>query len=133
MSVDLETLALIAAAVCKPLRASLDANDFHPSQRVLIESLNDGKTRESRDVVTRWLRSLGVEWDGKSEIGAAIVASLAEREKRRRAQSKLERALMRLRYPMIAGSGGVDDAVKLAAILEGVKSELGESDRQRDS
>lgn len=130
MSVDLETLALIAAAVSKPLRASIDANDFHPSQRVLIESLNDGKTRESRDVVSRWLRTLGVDWDGKSEIGAAIVASLAERKRRKRAQTQLESALMRLRFPNVAG---VESAVKLAEVLEGYQRELSESDRKRDS
>lgn len=133
MSVDLETLALIAAAMCKPLRASIDANDFHPSQRVLIDSLNDGKTRESRDVVTRWLATLGVDWDGKSDIGAAIVASLVDRKKRRRAQTQLESALMRLRFPAIAGPLGVESAVKLAEILEGMQREFSEPNRQRDS
>lgn len=132
MSVDLETLALIAAAVCKPLRPSIDASDFHPSRRVLVDALNDGKTRESRDVVTRWLATLGVDWDGKSDIGAAIVASLKERKRRRRAQTQLESALMRLRFPAIAGQQGVESAVKLAEVLEGMQREFSESDRQRD-
>lgn len=133
MSVDLETLALIAAAVSKPLRASIDASEFHPSQRVLIDALNDGKTRESREVVARWLATLGVDWDGKSEIGSAIVATHKERKRRRRAQTQLETALLKLKYPALAGAQGVESAVNLAEVLEGVQREFGATDGKADS
>lgn len=133
MSVDLETIALIAAAVSKPLRASIDASDFHPTQRALIDALNDGKTRDSREVVARWLSTLGVDWDGKSEIGAAIVASLRDWKRRKRAQTQLESALLKLKFPALAGARGVDSAVKLAEILEGVQREFGSTDGAADA
>lgn len=136
MSLDLETLALIAAAVNKPLRASLDANDFHPSKKHLIAALKDGVAREHRHSIRRWLLDLGVDWDGKTDIGPAIIASLMDNKKRRRAQTALEMAAAKLRYPALAGPRGVEEATRLAESIQGVISGVVQpnNDRgQRDS
>lgn len=122
MSLDLETVALIAAAVHKPLRARLDANDFHSSKASLVEAFKDGKRPENRQCVQRWLGSLGVDWDGKSDIGEAIIASLVDLKRRRRAQTALERAANKLRWPNLAGPQGIADATKLADIIQGIVS-----------
>jgi len=133
MSLDLETLALIAAAVNKPLRERLDTNDFHPSKKHLIAALKDGVARESRQDIQKWLASLGVDWTGKTDIGEAVIASLMDNKKRRRAQTALESAAMKLRYPALAGPRGVEEATRLAESIQGVISELGNAHRKPDS
>ena len=123
MSLDLETLALIAAAVNKPLRGSLDAAEFHPSKKSLVTALKDGVAREHRSSIKQWLAGLGIDWNGKTDIGEAIVASLMDNKKRRRAQTALEVAVMKLRYPALAGPRGVEEATKLAESIKGIVNE----------
>lgn len=122
MSLDLETLALIAAAVNRERRASLDANDFHPQRRILIDALKDGKKPENRECVRKWLASLGVNWDGKGDIGTAIIESLSTEKRRRRAMTALSAAQMKLRNPALAGPNGVAEATKLAETIQGIVS-----------
>ena len=123
MSLDLETLALIAAAVNKPLRAILDANDFHPQKKSLVAALKDGVAREHRHSIKRWLTELGIDWDGKTDIGEAIIASLVENKKRSRALSALGMATLKLRCPALAGPEGVAQATKLADSIQGIVNE----------
>lgn len=130
MSLDLETLALIAAAVNKPLRASLDAADFHPSKKHLIAALKDGVARENRQSIQKWLASHGVDWTGKTDIGEAIIASLMDNKRRKRARAALEAAVIKLRYPALAGPQGVAEATKLADSIQGVISELSQHHRE---
>lgn len=132
MSVDLETLALIAAAVNRERRASLDANDFHPRRRLLIDALKDGKKPENRECVRQWLASLGVTWDGRGDIGTAIIESLSMDKRRRRAMTALSAAHLKLRCPALAGPGGVSEATKLAESIQGIVNELGGSHRKSD-
>lgn len=133
MSLDLETLALIAAAVNRERRASLDAADFHPSKVSLVNALKDGKRPENRQCVQRWLGSLGVTWDGKEDIGTAIIASLSNEKSRQRAVSALGLAQRKLRYPALAGPDGVAEATRLAESIKGIVSELSVHHRKPDS
>ena len=123
MSVDLETLALIAAAVNRERRANLDANDFHPQRRIFVDALKDGKKPENRDRVRQWLSGLGVTWDGKGDIGTAIIESLSTDKRRRRAMTALSAAQLKLRCPALAGPDGVAEATKLAESIQGIVSE----------
>lgn len=133
MSTELETLALIAAAVSKELRARLDAADFHPSRRSLVDALKAEKGTENRQAVQRWLANLGVDWDGKTPIGEAILGSLVDLKKRQRAKTALDSLVVKLRYPALAGPQGTVEATKLAEAIQGVISELGNSHRKPDS
>lgn len=136
MSLDLETLALIAAAVNKPLRVSLDVNDFHPSKKSLVAALKDGVAREHRNSIKRWLTDQGIDWDGKTDIGESVVASLKELKRRRRARTALEAMVAKLRYPAIAGPRGVEEATRLAESIQGVISGVVQPNNnhgQRDS
>jgi hypothetical protein len=118
MSVDLETLALIAAAVHKPLRASLDANDFHLSKNHLVEAFKDIKRPENRQAIKEWMATLGVDLDGQTDIGVAILSTLRGAKQRKRTQTALELALSKLRYPHLAGPQGTVEATKLAESIQ---------------
>ena len=125
MDSQLETLALIAAAVHRPLRERLDASQFNPAMQPLIEALKDGKTKASKDVVKRWLERFRVTWDGKTDIGTAIVEAFVQSVNRERLSSNLKRLQMRVR---LGSNFLTDEQLKAASeALEGLFNGDGQS------
>jgi hypothetical protein len=118
MDSQLEELALIAAAIHKPLRATLDANDFCIRNKLILAALKDGKSKESRKAVSEWLARLGVQWNESGPIGEAIIESFNAATARKRAITKLQMAVMSLRYPNIAGVKTQAESLKLAATVQ---------------
>lgn len=114
----LQVLAIVAAIVKKPLRETLDVNDFDGQLRLIAEALKDGKSKSARDAVANWLTRRGVVWDGKSDIGEAVLKSLSESNRLRRARTQLKIMEQRLRWPYIAGPQAVQESLDTLKAIE---------------
>lgn len=119
MDSQLQTLAIIAAMANKTLRKTLDVEDFDGRERIAAQALKDGKSQQARDDVRGWLRGLGIEWDGKADIGEVIIESLKSAQRIRRARTTVEKLASTLRWKNLAGPQAVEEALKAIKNLEG--------------
>lgn len=111
--------ALIAAMAKKSLRETLDVEDFTGPARLVAQSLKDGKSKDARRVVKEWLSTIGVALDDKTDdIGAAVINSLKETNRLRRAHALLRDHERNLRYPNLAGPKAVAESMRLVQQLE---------------
>ena len=109
---DLQTAALLVATGKPELRDQLDVLDFQGQAAKVAQALKDGRSDQGRRVMQDWLRGLGVLWDGKSDIGEAILQSLHLQQELERARAKARLIEQRLRYPHIAGVVAVQDTIR---------------------
>lgn len=122
----LQILALIAAIAKPSLRDSLDVEDFDGRTRLAAKAVKDGRSKEAKEDMKRWLESLGVSWDGKSGIAEAVIATLHEKRLIQRAETQLEIMRKRLRFPNIAGVEAVEEARRILKAIEESKNANGE-------
>ena len=106
----------------KVLRESLDVDDFSGREQLAAKALKDGKSVAARDCVRDWLARQRVYWDGKSDIGEAIVQALAEANELRRARTRLRLIELKLKNPHIAGREAVQESLKIIQAMEGASN-----------
>lgn len=118
MDSSLQSLALVAAMANKALRKTLDVEDFDGRERIVAQALKDGKSKQARDDVKLWLLSLGITWDGSSDIGEVVIETLKNARRLQRARTHVDRLSMTLKYPNISGPQAVADALEAIKRLE---------------
>lgn len=115
--VDLETLALLAAAIDPELRPKLNPDDFKKTE--LVAALQTGKGSAARDAVAKWLKSLGVEWDHKrTGIGTAIIETMAALKAKQRALRMLDQARWKLLCPSLGSKDWEREQHQIAVAIE---------------
>jgi len=130
MDTQLETLALLTAAVNAPLRKELLGLALDSDTRDVAVALKDGKSVKARESVQQWLRSKGVAWDGQSSIGESVIAAL----RRHTLEGAFRNAAKKLNILSASAAWLTDDQLKNGTeLIEGILNECCGYHRESDS